>query len=101
MKKAAKLLATISAVAITIFAGAADAASLNVDAKIFVEQRSIRPPKVLRPFVPPINIGRRDNRPAKVWPSRVPTRPTPRFIPSRPKPSYDKRGRFMPRSPFR
>ena len=101
MKKAAKFLATISVVAIIMFGGAADAASLTVDTKTFVELRDMRPPRLRRPFIPPINIGGHSDRPAKVWPPRTPTRPTPRFIPSRPKPSHDRRGRFIPRAPYR
>ena len=102
MKKIAKLLATISAFAVIIFAGTVCAADLNIDGKIFAEQRSFVPPRIRYRFVPPINIGRRDDsKPAKVYPSRVPVRPTPRYLPSKPKPSHDKRGRFVPRAPRR
>lgn len=102
MKKIAKLLAIISAVAIiNFFAPEAHAADLHVDEKIFAEQKSVVPPRLRRPFVPPINMGRREVKPAKVWPSRVPVRPTPRYLPSKPTPSRDNRGRFMPRAPRR
>ncbi|MBR1645672.1 MAG: hypothetical protein IJ685_02725 [Selenomonadaceae bacterium] len=101
MKKIAKLSAIISAVAVIIFADSVDAANLNVDEKIFVEQKSVVPPRLRRPFIPPINMGRDKVKPAKVYPSRVPVRPTPRYLPSKPQPSRDNRGRFVPRAPRR
>lgn len=102
MKKIAKLLAIISVVTIiNFFAHEAHAADLDVDGKIFVEQKSVVPPRLRRPFIPPINMGRREQKPAKVYPSRVPVRPTPRYLPSKPTPSHDNRGRFVPRAPRR
>ncbi|MBR2519121.1 MAG: hypothetical protein IKE46_04960 [Selenomonadaceae bacterium] len=103
MKKIANFLAIISVVAIiNFFAAQVHATDLNVDGKIFVEQRSVVPPRLRRPFVPPINMGRRDPaKPAKVYPSRVPVRPTPRYLPSKPQPGRDNRGRFVPRAPHR
>ena len=99
MKKIANFLAIISVVAVIIFADTAHATI--IDGKIVVEQKSSVPPRIHYRFVPPINIGRREQNPPKIYPSRVPVRPTPRYLPSKPKPSHDKRGRFIPRAPRR
>ncbi|MBE8950574.1 MAG: hypothetical protein SR3Q1_08250 [Quinella sp. 3Q1] len=66
----------------------------------FVEQKHVAPPRLHRPFLPPMKTPQKDYVPRRSF------RPTPHFSPHVPKPSNDNRGgkrkNFSPpRSPHR
>ena len=71
-----------AAFAVIIFlAGSVEAAEPN-----FVAQKLVTPPRLRRPFLPPIRT------PQKEYVPRQPFRPTPHYLPHVPKPSKDNRG---------
>ena len=85
MENAAKFLAVMAI--IIFFVSPVEASDLKIDSgKIFVEQKHVTPPKMRRPFLPPIRTPKKDYVP------RQPIRPKPHFLPHVPKPTYDNRG---------
>ena len=84
MKTATTILTAL--VMMILFAGNVEAADLQSDSgKVFVEQRSLLPPRLRQPLIPP-------RPPRKEYPPRLPVRPTPRHLPNLPKATHDKRG---------
>ena len=72
---------------IIFFANSVEASDLKIDSgKTFVEQKYVTPPRLRRPFLPPIRTSRKDYIP------RQPFRPQSHYLPHVPTPTNDNRG---------